>query len=75
MASKELIEKVSSIVRGTSLSSERNAAYRNFECEEKAEEILSTIFAALLTECHITGNAHILKWLTDVSPLGDQSDG
>lgn len=47
MASKELTNEVAAFLRTISVSSDNGGSYDEYECKEKAEELLSTIFAAL----------------------------
>lgn len=47
MPSKELTNEVSTFIRNISVSSDNGGSYDEYECKEKAEELLSTIHAAL----------------------------
>ncbi|WP_025091466.1 hypothetical protein [Brucella intermedia] len=48
MASKELTNDVAIFLRNISVSSDNGGSYDEYECKEKAQELLSTILAALL---------------------------
>lgn len=47
MPSKELTNDVATFLRNISVSSENGGSFSEYECKEKAEELLSTILAAL----------------------------
>lgn len=47
MASKEVTNEVANFLRNISVSSDNGGSYDEYECKEKAEELLSTILAAL----------------------------
>lgn len=47
MASKELTNEVAAFLRNISVSSDNGGSYDEYECKEKAEELLSIVLAAL----------------------------
>ena len=87
MPSKELTHEVATFIRNISVSSENGGSYSEYECTEKAEELLSTILAALQepTDGMIdaTGsyyiedkNRDLVVWnaMLAASALGEQSE-
>lgn len=83
MASKEVTNDVATFLRNISVSSENGGSFSEYECKEKAEELLSTILAALQEPTEVmTANGYVhcynpeRTWhaMLNASALGKQSE-
>lgn len=85
MPSKELTHEVATFLRHISVSSENGGSFAEHECKEKAEELLSTILAALQEPSEgmmvagagpaiFQGAAHCWRAMLAASALGEQSE-
>ena len=85
MASKELTNEVSTFIRNISVSSDNGGSYDEYECKEKAEELLATILAALQEPTekmlhdawYVAGVVYCedeWKAMLNASALGEQSE-
>ncbi len=83
MPSKELTNEVATFLRNISVSSENGGSFAEHECKEKAEELLSTILAALQEPTEgMTANGYVhcynpaRTWqaMFAASALGEQSE-
>ncbi|TCQ80013.1 hypothetical protein EDF68_10358 [Ochrobactrum sp. BH3] len=82
MPSKELTNEVSTFLRNISVSSDNGGSYDEYECKEKAEELLSIILAALQEPSeHMLAEAmyldrpiYVWRAMLAASALGEQSE-
>ncbi|MBD7992884.1 hypothetical protein H9643_19080 [Ochrobactrum sp. Sa2BUA5] len=87
MPSKELTNEVANFLRNISVSSDNGGSYDEYECKEKAEELLSTILAALqeptgamkyAAALYTNGSHDLARAAINAaiyaSPLGEQSE-
>ncbi|QOD65840.1 hypothetical protein HGK82_22375 [Ochrobactrum sp. MT180101] len=84
MPSKELTNEIATFLRNISVSSDNGGSFAEYECKEKAEELLSTILSALqepTPAMHLVVSANWGRrtWaeyqqVLAVSALGEQSE-
>lgn len=74
MASKELTNEVANFLRNISVSSDNGGSYDEYECKEKAEELLSTILAALQEPTEEMEQAHDLAHAKAETVFAETSD-